>query len=196
MRGRLLILLIFCIPLPALSVDLEKPDNFAAMKLLADDYAKLLSADISTSGAKEAELSIGLSPAAWLLEQAIVESPGGVRFVRDSARPFKASIAIEKYSVKFFDLRGAGLIERVTELKITGVLRMPDGELRALKAGNYEMRDTLTRAQAEAANATTHDFARGELPPERSFIKKYAEPVLAVAVSALAVFLFFTVRSN
>ncbi len=64
-----------------------------------------------------------------------------------------------------------------------------------VKGFNYSYSDTLNYNQIKQFENISYPFTKGEIPAEPFFASLY-EPVVAVGASALAIILFFTIRSK
>ncbi len=64
-----------------------------------------------------------------------------------------------------------------------------------VKKFNYSYSDTINYNQIKQFENVSYPFTKGEIPAE-PFFSSFYEPIVAVGASALAVILFFTIRSK
>lgn len=64
-----------------------------------------------------------------------------------------------------------------------------------LKKFNYSYSDTINYSQIKHFENGSYPFTNGEIPAE-PFFSSFYEPVVAIGASALAIILFFTIRSK
>lgn len=104
---------------------------------------------------------------------------------------------IDKAKVNYGDMYRKGLlggfyIPRVITLS-GNFLVLPT--LKQLQDFNYTYTDTVKVDEVRSLENISYPFTQGQLPPE-PFFSSLFEPVIAIGATALAIILFFTIRSK
>lgn len=107
-------------------------------------------------------------------------------------------IAIENYKINYKRLireRPTQLIFRKIEFNVVSLYKEPNLGIAPI-IYNKIFSDTITTEFIDYVEREGSPFA-GKKPKEpENFLKKYFEPIIIIGSSALAIFLFFTIRSK
>ena len=115
----------------------------------------------------------------------------------DDSSSIVVDFTIDKTEVKYEDMYRKGLfgdfyVPRM--IKLSGnFLVLPSGS--KMHDFNYTYSDSVKVDDVRSLENTSYTFTQGQLPPE-PFFSSLFEPVIAVGATALAVILFFTIRSK
>ena len=120
--------------------------------------------------------------------------------ITDQNLPGKYSIidfAVENAAVKYGDVFRDGLLgdfytTRNFAFKGNYVI---EGNEKTVKNFNYVFKDSVIIDEINNLENNSYAFTRSDIPPE-PFLSNFYEPVIAVGAAAVAVFLFFAIRSK
>ena len=138
-------------------------------------------------------------PAAWLIEKNIVSCAvsEGIKILSGEDSTPAADIWIGSVGVSYEKIPDSDLVKRTCRVRFSSSITI-DGKGKT-EAGDFERSysDTLNRYDIGRVQHQTYTFAKAELPPEDpSFWESIAEPAIIITSAAVAVALFFTVRSE
>jgi len=107
-------------------------------------------------------------------------------------------ISVNKYNVSYKRIvreKPTNQIIRKIEIEIASLLKTPDGAIEP-KVYQKMYQDTVAEENLDYVEKDGAPFT-GKKPKEpENFLKKYIEPIVIIGSSALAIFLFFTIRSK
>ncbi|MDQ1267086.1 MAG: hypothetical protein QG635_2239 [Bacteroidota bacterium] len=176
--------------------------NNEVISKLASEACIEIAKEIKKTGADTIKFVIADTPAKDFFYQKIVESSGaqGIRISKNTATVNHAEVKalIEEASIQYLALSGDfDRIIRRGKVRIAATIKYISGEIAVLPTSEMTRQDTVFRFQYEYIESSAYPFAKAALPPEESSLfNQIIEPVVLVSSAMLAVFLFFTVRSN
>ncbi len=109
----------------------------------------------------------------------------------------EVSISLENASVNYGDMfrksfLGSFYLERNLNLNGNFIF---DENNKPLQNFNYIYKDTVKVSEINNLENSAYPFTRSEIPSE-PFLSNIYEPVIAVGTAAVAIFLFFAIRSK
>jgi len=111
----------------------------------------------------------------------------------------KISYNLEQAEIKYLEtfkdgLFGSFLVHRKADL--TGSFFIyNEGEIEATKSFNYTLEDSVLYSDVSQIENIAYTFTTAQLP-EEPFFSSTLEPVIAIGTAAVAVYLFFNIRSR
>lgn len=112
-------------------------------------------------------------------------------------RPLIVNFAIEDASVNYDDVKRNGLFGdfyTIRNFRFKGNYVF-EGNLNMVKNFNYSYKDSVSVDDIKNLENDAYPFTKSEIPAE-PFLSNFYEPVIAVGAAAVAVFLFFAIRSK
>ncbi len=190
------ILSIYCYQ-PLLSV--PPRENIDILDSLAKSAAMEFCEKVSAMDLDSLKPELTQHPAAWLIEKNIVScaAAGGIKILSGEESTPKADIWISAVGVSYERIPDSDMIKRTCRVNFSASI--PAEGKGKTEAGNFERiyTDTLNKHDINMVQHQTYSFAKAELPPENpSLWESIAEPVIIITSAAVAVALFFTVRSE
>ncbi|MFN3781459.1 MAG: hypothetical protein ACK4SO_04715 [Candidatus Kapaibacteriota bacterium] len=108
------------------------------------------------------------------------------------------SISVNNFDIDYKRIRRdrpTNQIIRKVELNITALIKPPNSIVETF-VFKRTFQDTLTSDQLDAAERDGVPFTAPKPKGPENFFKKYFEPLIIIASTSLALFLFFTVRAK
>lgn len=115
-------------------------------------------------------------------------------FVADSSRNV-AHLAYDIDDARVTYARQGGSLARRVVLAMRYTLTAPDGRILADDRCAEHYSDVIPRSALAAVQDDAFAETQGETP-EAGWFRRYLEPIVITAATAVAVYLFFTLRSN
>ena len=101
-----------------------------------------------------------------------------------------------KYKKIFKDgILGTYLVERESLIKGSFFIEEKNNKLGKVNAFNYTSLDTVLYDEVKTLDNIAYQFTSAKLPDE-PFFSSLLEPIIAIGTAAIAVYLFFNIRSN
>ncbi len=179
--------------------------NLEILQAQIVDIAKEILLKTNLSPREKIVLSIHANESAWIFENALSEflkKQQHVVFIHsppDSGADVQWELGILDLSVSYKDpfhesFLGRKKANRIIRLSLSGNIRNAHYEV--LFAGTIErtLRDTIAAADIPLVEASTVQFTHGN-PLEEGFFENVLQPVVIIGASAVAIYLFFTIRS-
>ena len=94
-----------------------------------------------------------------------------------------------------YEADGRRHVTRTIDLELSYLLVAPDSKVIADSTCTRRYDDRIRRADLDAIENETIPITQGERP-KRGFLRRYAEPIVVAGATAVAVYLFFNVRSD
>lgn len=94
-----------------------------------------------------------------------------------------------------YDALGRGRLNRNVRLAVQYVLSDVDGRILLDERCSKAADDVIDRAARERLEDEAYSETRGD-PPRAGWVRRYVEPAVLTAATALGVYLFFTLRSQ
>lgn len=200
MRQIFLVLIIFLLfGLKSLSSEsIDIPTNKEIFSSFLNEFIDTLT---KSTTYKNFLLRIQAHPISDFIENDIVGnlSPIGYKFFLSNCDTCTVvQIGINKFETSYKRIKRekpTNLVIRKIELELVCLLKPPKSTIDALNF-KKSYTDTLTTENLDWIERDGYPFT-GERPKEpENFLKKYFEPIIIIGSSALAIILFFTVRSK
>lgn len=101
---------------------------------------------------------------------------------------------VERVSIRY-DRDGRRKVTRNIDLDLSYILVGPDRRILSNQTCSTSHADQIHRSQIDEVENQTMPLTQG-VRPSRGWLRRYAEPVVIGAASAVAVYLFFNIRSD
>ncbi len=176
--------------------------NYEILDSLSKLAAAALCNALSEFGESKYIIKLPANSASQLIEQNTVVNckPDSILFLSssDSTDIPVVEILINKFGVKYSNHPEIEyLLEREAFCEISFMIKKNNQEIRSGRTIKFMFGDTIDRGSIRLIENSGYDFAKATVPePPDSFIKQIAEPLIIIGSAAIAVFLFFTVRSG
>ncbi len=180
----------------------EVKSNYEILDSLAGQTAGILCDALAEYGDNKYIIKLPDLSAAPLIEKnvVIICRPKKILFLSnsDSSEVPVVEILINKFGIKYSNHPEVDfLLEREAFCEIEYLIRDDNEEIIPGNPISLIFRDTIGRSSIRLIENSGYDFAKATVPePEDSFLKQIAEPLIIISSAAIAVFLFFTVRSG
>lgn len=189
------IIILFLIGITSLAAE----TNFEKLNQLSSLYSDTLVAELKNLSIEKVYLEKQDVAGFWLLEQKLVtkfnENDISV-FSKATNENTKLSLNIIQFKTEFLEHSNSDSLIRITMIKSYPVVENINGQLIDLKINEIAVSDTITYDNLESLQGTSKGFDLAEVPEQNKFYKKYIEPIIIIGSAAVAIILFFTVRST
>lgn len=123
----------------------------------------------------------------------------GFRLTEDSENVQVLNYNIDEVKISYSEIFkdgifGGYLVERSASISGSYLIKKSN-VLEAAKAFNYSLRDSVLLTEISNLENIAYSFTRADLPDE-PFFSSTLEPVIAIGTAAVAVYLFFNIRSK
>ncbi len=199
----LIALLVLAASGPLRAQEKESKSNAEIMVELCGQAAKSFLAEANIADTSAVELSTEGGEASRFFAPVLVQT-FRQHFNSLYTRPGNSSVRIDasvgnigvKYSEAFSDgFFSAGKSERTIALSLRLTLtRVGDGKIIWAGAKSVASKDTVFASDIKDLQKSSEMIARG-VPPERSALERFFEPIVIAGAAGVAVYLFFTIRS-
>ena len=192
-----ILLILFLVSTCVLS---QTRDNLEIFYSLVDSSGENLMKNLPESG-KDINLNMHLGKSYSLFENHLMEIFDNAGFdinIKDSARENTyVNYVLDKAKVNYGEMFRSGffgsyLLPR--KLEISGNYSIKNNSF-IYKEFHYSYFDTVRVDNVKTLENSSYTFTQGSVPPE-PFFSSLFEPLIAVGTAAIAVFLFFTIRSK
>ncbi len=176
--------------------------NYEILDSLSKLTASALCNALSEFGESRYIIKLPANSAAQLIEQNTVLNckPDSILFLSssDSTDIPVVEILINEFGVEYSNHPEIDyLLEREAFCEISFMIKKNNQEIRSGRTIKFMFGDTVDRSSIRLIENSGYDFAKATVPdPPDSFIKQIVEPLIIIGSAAIAVFLFFTVRSG
>lgn len=183
----------------------QTQNNLDIYYLLVDSAATEAADDIITI-TKDISITVELGTYYTIFENPIISkfSSKGIRVVRSSGSSQQTphlNFVLDNAEVNYKDLERDGFLGDflvTREVRISGNYLLTSADeltSQQMKQFSYKFNDKVKADSLDRIENRSFPFTQGQLPPE-PFFSSLLEPVLAVSAAAVAVILFFSVRSK
>lgn len=122
-----------------------------------------------------------------------------INIVENTNSNKKISYNLEQAEIKYLEtfkdgLFGSYLVRRKADLTGSFFIYY-DGKIEAAKSFNYTLEDSVFYSDVSQLENIAYTFTTAQLP-EEPFFSSTLEPVIAIGTAAVAVYLFFNIRSR
>ncbi len=190
--------LLFCLAFPATA---------AAQTTNADILRKLAADCIGPIATPYATLVVNPDPLNPFLTHAVVSrlrqdekdiflDPGAAP--EDTARQTAEAVALTYFvddAAVGYEARGRRRIERTLELQLSYLMTDVNARVLTDSTCTLKYEDLIARSDLDAVESESIPLTKGE-HPRRGWLRRYAEPIVVAGATAVAVYLFFNVRSD
>lgn len=177
----------------------QAESNLEVVKSLLSKTANEISRIIPSNNSKEIELKFIAADDYKILKAKLIEDLQKNNFILLSESNNKLNFTLSEVKIIYKDIfrdgiLGEYLVERETNL-ISAFFIESKNEIGKVNNFSFTKLDTVKYDEIKKLENIAFSFTSAEVPSE-PFFSSVLEPVIAVGTAAVAVYLFFNIRSN
>jgi hypothetical protein len=178
----------------------QSADNLQIFYTLVDSSGENIISNLPYSD-KNLDLNLNLGKSYSLfanhLESVFYKSGYSINSRNNSVEKIRINYVLDKAKVSYGEIYRSGLFGTYflpRRIEISGNFSIKNNSF-IYKEFQYNFIDTVKVDSVKALENSSYSFTQGDIPAE-PFFSSLFEPLIAIGTAAIAVFLFFTIRSK